>query len=215
MRDRTELKQEKIKELLQFLDGLSKEEERWLFRPFDDDDDEAARERTALNKYEKLFLKALERNSNVSWVDTAVMALAADLEEYTGETVYVGGPFGSEVFLSCGNNHSIITAEYTNTKMFLKYRTRDSSKDERIPMTLDEIAAVLVPGSSGKDKYPYTRADLEGLIRGVVDYEAEEPDDLGWQNLQAMGFNEEDMIFFGMPPYLEDEELEVENIEKR
>ena len=99
--------------------------------------------------------------------------------------------------------------------MFLKYRTRDSSKDERIPMTLDEIAAVLVPGSSVKDKYPYTRADLEGLIRGVVDYEAEEPDDLGWQNLQAMGFNEEDMIFFGMPPYLEDEELEVENIEKR
>ena len=66
----------------------------------------------------------------------------------------------------------------------------------------------------------YTRADLEALICGVVDYEAEEPDGLGWQNLQAMGepdglgwqnlqamgFNDEDMIFFGMPPYLEDEE---------
>ena len=32
----------------------------------------------------------------------------------------------------------------------------------------------------------YTRADLEALICGVVDYEAEEPDGLGWQNLQAM-----------------------------
>ena len=207
MEDHKEMNQEEQnKEFLEFLNGLSKEEERWLFRPFDDDEDKATRERTALNKYEKLFLKALGRNSNVSWVDTAVMALAADLEEYTGERVYVGGPFASEVYLSCGNNHSIITAEFTNTEMFLKYRTQYSSQDERIPMNLDEIAAVLAPGDSGKNKYPYTRADLEALICGVVDYEAEEPDGLGWQNLQAMGFNDEDMIFFGMPPYLEDEE---------
>ena len=205
MSDHTEMNQEEQnKEVLKYLEGLSKEEKRWLFRPFEDD--ETTRERTALNKYEKLFLKALGRNPSVSWVDTAVMALAADLEEYTGETVYVGGPFASEVFLSCGNNHSIITAELTRSKMFLNYRLQDSSQDERIPMTLDEIAAVLAPGLSGKDKYPYTRADLEALICGVVDYEAEEPDGLGWQNLQAMGFNDEDMIFFGMPPYLEEEE---------
>lgn len=206
MRDHTEMNQEEQnKEFLKSLEDLSEEEEQWLFRPFDDDESTES-ERTALNKYEKLFLKALVRNSNVSWVDSAVMALAADLEEYTGETVYVGGPFASEVFLSCGNNHSIITAELTRSKMFLNYRSQDSSQDERIPMTLGEIAAVLAPGSSGKDKYPYTRADLEALICGVVDYEAEEPDGLGWQNLQAMGFNDEDMIFFGMPPYLEDEE---------
>lgn len=206
MRDHTEMNQEEQnKEFLKSLEDLSEEEEQWLFRPFDDDESTES-ERTALNKYEKLFLKALVRNSNVSWVDSAVMALAAALEEYTGETVYVGGPFASEVFLSCGNNHSIITAELTRSKMFLNYRSQDSSQDERIPMTLGEIAAVLAPGSSGKDKYPYTRADLEALICGVVDYEAEEPDGLGWQNLQAMGFNDEDMIFFGMPPYLEDEE---------
>ena len=206
MRDHTEMNQEEQnKEFLKSLEDLSEEEEQWLFRPFDDDESTES-ERTALNKYEKLFLKALVRNSNVSWVDSAVMALATDLEEYTGETVYVGGPFASEVFLSCGNNHSIITAELTRSKMFLNYRSQDSSQDERIPMTLGEIAAVLAPGSSGKDKYPYTRADLEALICGVVDYEAEEPDGLGWQNLQAMGFNDEDMIFFGMPPYLEDEE---------
>lgn len=206
MRDHTEMNQEEQnKEFLKSLEDLSEEEEQWLFRPFDDDESTES-ERTALNKYEKLFLKALVRNSNVSWVDSAVMALAADLEEYTGETVYVGGPFASEVFLSCGNNHSIITAELTRSKMFQNYRSQDSSQDERIPMTLGEIAAVLAPGSSGKDKYPYTRADLEALICGVVDYEAEEPDGLGWQNLQAMGFNDEDMIFFGMPPYLEDEE---------
>ncbi len=206
MRDHTEMNQEEQnKEFLKSLEDLSEEEEQWLFRPFDDNESTES-ERTALNKYEKLFLKALVRNSNVSWVDSAVMALAADLEEYTGETVYVGGPFASEVFLSCGNNHSIITAELTRSKMFLNYRSQDSSQDERIPMTLGEIAAVLAPGSSGKDKYPYTRADLEALICGVIDYEAEEPDGLGWQNLQAMGFNDEDMIFFGMPPYLEDEE---------
>ena len=207
MSDHTEMNQDgQNKELVNNLEGLSQKEERWLFRPFEDNDDETTQERTALNKYEKLFLKALGRNPNVSWVDTAVMALAADLEEYTGETVYVGGPFASEVFLSYGNNHSIITAELTRSKMFLNYRAKDSNHDERIPMTLDEIAAVLAPGSSGKDKYPYTRAGLEALIRGGVDYEAEEPDGLGWENLQAMGFNDEDMIYFGMPPYLEDEE---------
>ena len=207
MSDHTEMNQDgQNKELVNNLEGLSQKEERWLFRPFDDEDDETVGKRTVLNKYEKLFLKALVRNSNVSWVDTAVMALAVDLEEYTGETVFVGGPFASEVYLSCGNHHSIITAELTRSKMFLNYRSQDSSQDERIPMTLDEIAAVLAPGSSGKDKYPYTRAELEALICGVVDYEAEEPDGLGWQNLQAMGFNDEDMIFFGMPPYLEDAE---------
>lgn len=207
MEDHKEMNQEEQnKEFLEFLNGLSKEEERWLFRPFDDDEDKATQERTDLNKYEKLFLKALGRNSNVSWVDTAVMALAADLEEYTRETVYVGGPFASEVYLSCRDNHSIITAEFTRSEMFLNYRAKDSNHDERIPMTLHEIAAVLAPGSSGKDKYPYTRAGLEALIRGVVDYEAEEPDGLGWENLQAMGFNDEDMIYFGMPPYLEEEE---------
>lgn len=81
MSDHTEMNQEEQnKEVLKSLEGLSKEEKRWLFRPFEDD--ETTRERTALNKYEKLFLKALGRNPSVSWVDTAVMALAADLEEY-------------------------------------------------------------------------------------------------------------------------------------
>ena len=134
MSDHTEMNQDgQNKELVNNLEGLSQKEERWLFRPFEDNDDETTQERTALNKYEKLFLKALGRNPNVSWVDTAVMALAADLEEYTGETVYVGGPFASEVFLSYGNNHSIITAELTRSKMFLNYRAKDSNHDERIP----------------------------------------------------------------------------------
>ena len=73
-----------------------------------------------------------------------------------------------------------------------------------MPESLDEIARVLIPGAES-DIYPYTREDLEDLIRGVVNYEAEEPDGLGWQNLQAMGFDDEDMLFFGMPPYLDEE----------
>lgn len=52
----------------------------------------------------------------------------------------------------------------------------------------------------------YTVEELEALLRGVVDYEAEEPDGLGRMNLDAMGFSDEDMEYFGYPPMIGEEE---------
>lgn len=46
-------------------------------------------QRLILNKYEKIFEMARKYNPNISWIDTAVVSLAADLEEYTGEKVCI------------------------------------------------------------------------------------------------------------------------------
>lgn len=102
-----------------------------------------------------------------------------------------------------------LTADWSANKTILLYDTAERDRTDiswqRLPESLDEIARALVPGTDSSGIYPYTREDLEDLLRGVVNYETEEPDGLGWQNLQAMGFNDEDMLFFGMPPYLEEE----------
>lgn len=63
---------------------------------------------------------------------------------------------------------------------------------------------VYEPEEPGTD--PYTKEYLEYLVRGVVNYEAEEPDDLGRMNLEAMGFSEEDMLYFGYPERIDEEE---------
>ena len=111
--------------------------------------------------------------------------------------------------ISISGNTYYLTSDRSADKTILLYGTAERDRTNinwhRLPDSLDEIARALVPGSGSGGICPYTREDLENLIRGVVNYEAEEPDGLGWQNLQAMGFNDEDMLFFGMPPYLEEE----------
>ena len=47
---------------------------------------------------------------------------------------------------------------------------------------------------------------LESILRSVVDYESEEGPENGRFNLEAMGFTEEEMIFFGFPPSIDGEE---------
>lgn len=168
-------------------------------------------QRLVLNKYEKIFEMAKKYNPNISWIDTAVISLAADLEEYTGEKVYISEATHIPklaVSISISGNTYYLTADRSADKTILFYgadkQNSTAIKWQRLPESLDEIARVLIPGAESYI-YPYTREDLEDLIRGVVNYEAEEPDGLGWQNLQAMGFDDEDMLFFGMPPYLEEE----------
>ncbi len=53
--------------------------------------------------------------------------------------------------------------------------------------------------------HPYSIERLESLLRGVVDYECEEGPENGRFNLEAMGFDEEEMIFFGFPPSMDEE----------
>ena len=60
-----------------------------------------------MNKYEEIYLKAAHRakGSAVSWLDSAVAALAVDLESYVGEVFEIGGPYGlrAEVVISSPN----------------------------------------------------------------------------------------------------------------
>ena len=160
----------------------------------------------------KIFEMARKLNPNISWIDTAVISLAADLEDYTGEKVCILEATHMPklvVPISISGNTYYLTSDRSADKTILLYGTAERDRTNinwhRLPDSLDEIARALVPGSGSGGICPYTREDLENLIRGVVNYEAEEPDGLGWQNLQAMGFNDEDMLFFGMPPYLEEE----------
>lgn len=53
-------------------------------------------------------------------------------------------------------------------------------------------------------RHLYTLAELEDLIAGVVDYEAEEGYENGKENLEAMGFTEEQMIHFGFPEEIDE-----------
>lgn len=224
MDDYTEMKQDGgYKQWLKSFEGKSQEEMNHIFRPFDDgttSSEDTELEHLALNKYEKIYEIARKRTPDISWLDTVVVSLAADLEEYTGVTVRIAENYElwKVAALEIGEHTWILTAKRNGDgqlKMyFQKYEPETAwaiygDKAKRLPATLDEIARVLVPGTAYGERYPYTRKDLEELIRGVVDYEAEEPDGYGRINLMDMGFSEDDMEFFGMPPYLEeDEELE-------
>lgn len=66
-----------------------------------------------MNKYEKIYLKAAEKRS-ASWLDSAIAALAVDLEEYIGKPVEVSGPFGlrAEVMFKVGDTYTIITPSF-------------------------------------------------------------------------------------------------------
>ena len=46
-----------------------------------------------MNKYERIYNEAQNRNC-LHWRDSAVAALATDIEKATGKTVKVSGPFG-------------------------------------------------------------------------------------------------------------------------
>ena len=80
-----------------------------------------------MNKYEKIYLKATQRSKDtiVSWLDSAIAALAVDLEEYLGERVDVGGPYGlrAEVVISSSSYILTITPSFTDGKLSLYYDT--------------------------------------------------------------------------------------------
>lgn len=113
-----------------------------------------------MNKYEKIYIKAAEKQQ-ASWLDSAVAALAVDLEEYTGETVAVSGPFGlrAEVMVKVGNTYTIITPSFENDGFKLYYDTGETTGEYQpqtlgdwnglnnvqapLPDTLMEIAAIM------------------------------------------------------------------------
>lgn len=75
--------------------------------------------------------------------------------------------------------------------------------EARIDTQAQEIIKETV--KNAKKEHPYSVERLESILKDVVNFECEEMgsgvDVQG--NLYSMGFSEEEMIFFGFPPYLE------------
>lgn len=95
-----------------------------------------------MNKYEKIYLKATQRSkgSVASWLDSAVSALAIDLEEYTGEIMEVGGPYGlrAEAIISSNSYILILTPDFNSGTLKLYYDTGEKT-DKHQPNTIGEI----------------------------------------------------------------------------
>lgn len=123
-----------------------------------------------MSKYEKIYLKAAQRakGSGVSWLDSAVAALAVDLENYVGEAFGIGGPYGlrAEVVLSSPSYSLTIVPCFKNDGLELYYDIGMEAKNHqpntigavngfnklqaRLPNTIEEIAAVMTPVDESK-----------------------------------------------------------------
>lgn len=117
-----------------------------------------------MNKYERIYNKATERGRSASWMDTAIAALAVDMENYTGGPVSVSGPFGlrAEVMLKAGESYLTICPSFQDGKLQLYYDTGETTQryqpltlgdvngfnntQERLPDTIEAIAALFRQG---------------------------------------------------------------------
>lgn len=78
-----------------------------------------------MNKYEEIYntekAKVTLRKAKVTWRDTAVAALAADIEKATGKPVKISGPFGlrAEVVIEVGDGYLLVTPEFDNGNLKL------------------------------------------------------------------------------------------------
>lgn len=89
-----------------------------------------------MNKYERIYNEAQNRNC-LHWRDSALAALAADIEKATGKTVKVSGPFGlrSEVIIEVENGYLLLTPEFHNGNLKLYCDTGEVT-DEYPPESL-------------------------------------------------------------------------------
>lgn len=64
---------------------------------------------------------------------------------------------------------------------------------------IDENAQEIIMAKSREyqKEHPFNVGELETLAKGVVGFESEEPASDGYQNLEAMGFSQAEMKFFG------------------
>lgn len=90
------------------------------------------------NRYEKIYLKATEKR-NASWVDTAIAALAADLEAFTGKPVKISGPFGlrAEIYVKAGDTVTVITPDFSDG--FKLYYDTGEIAQRYQPLTMGDV----------------------------------------------------------------------------
>jgi len=70
----------------------------------------------------------------------------------------------------------------------------------RNPAVQKQIDSIV---EGAKQIHPYSVERLESILCSVVDYECGEGLDDGREDLISMGFDEEEMLFFGFPPSIE------------
>lgn len=144
-----------------------------------------------MNKYEKIYLKAAQRSKDsvASWLDSAVAALAADLEEYTGEAMKIGGPYGlrAEVIISSDSYILIVTPDFNDGTLKLYYDTGEVTEKHQpntigavngfnkvqvpLPDTIEEIAATMTRRAGD---------DAEMQMPEIVITQPQ--DEIGWVN---------------------------------
>ena len=113
-----------------------------------------------MSKYERIYRKAAEKKGHASWLESAISALAVDLEEYIGEKVLVSGPFGlrAAVMLQVGTDILTVTPNFSEGGLQLYYDTGEKTQraaplslgdfngfnniEARLPSTIEEIAAL-------------------------------------------------------------------------
>lgn len=81
-----------------------------------------------MNKYEEIYNKS---KTKVRWKDTAIAALAADIEKATGKPVKVSGPFGlrAEVVVEVGDGYLLVTPEFDNGNLKILCDTGEVTND--------------------------------------------------------------------------------------
>ncbi len=130
-----------------------------------------------ISKYERIYRKAAEKNGHASWMESAISALAVDLEEYTGDKVGVSGPFGlrAAVMLQVGTDFLTITPSFSDGGLQLYYDTGEKAQrvaplslgdfngfnniSECLPGTVEEIVTLFRPEGKRKSA-PENTEDL-------------------------------------------------------
>lgn len=81
-----------------------------------------------MTKYERAYKQA-NLNEWVSWLDSAVPTLVADIEKTTEKPVEVCGPFGlgTEVILKCDGRYLSIAPEFASGNLQLFYDTGEAA----------------------------------------------------------------------------------------
>lgn len=116
-----------------------------------------------MNKYEKIYNLAARKNPNVRWIDSAIIALVVDIEEYTKEPVQISGPFGlrAEVMINVGISYLTIIPSFDSGILKLYYDT--GQKIEKFsPLSIGDINGF----NNVQAPLPDTLEEIIDIIRG-------------------------------------------------
>lgn len=115
-----------------------------------------------MNKYEKIYNRAVSSNKSTSWVSTAITALAVDLEDCIGKPVEVSGPYGLrlEVVIQIENTYLTITPTFDDDGLHLNYDT-----GERIQRFCSGSIGEMNGFNNVTAPLPDTLEEIVGLIK--------------------------------------------------